>query len=66
MRHIQATSGYCPDLGYSVSICFGEGPLVSLEGLELEEIRYISDMLNCLLWDPDRVEEEDWPDGSDY
>ncbi len=66
MNRLQATSSYCPDYDYSVSICFGDGPVMTLEGLEREEIQYISDMLLCLLWDPLRVEQEDWPDGSDY
>ena len=66
MNRIQSTAGYSLELGYSVSICFGEGPLVSLEGLEHEEIRHLLDMLICLLWGPLEDAQKDWPDGTDY
>jgi len=50
-RQIQTTGGYNPDDGYSFSICFGNGPLMSLESLTKEDIYEIASCALCMLPD---------------
>jgi hypothetical protein len=49
-KRLQATGGYSSDDGYSVSICFGEGPLMTLEFMTKEEVIYLRDLFDCLLF----------------
>lgn len=48
-RQIQTSGGYNPDDGYSFAICFGDGPLMSLEGLTKEDIYQIASCALCML-----------------
>jgi hypothetical protein len=48
-RQIQTTGGYNPDDGYTFAICFGDGPLMSLEGLTKEDIYQIASCALCML-----------------
>ena len=48
-RQIQTTGGYNPDDGYTFAICFGDGPLMSLEGLTKEDIYEIASCALCML-----------------
>ena len=50
-RQIQTCGGYNPDNGYSFAICFGNGPLMNLEGLTEENIYEIASCTLCLLPD---------------
>jgi len=50
-RQIQTTGGYNEDDGYSFAICFGNGPLMSLEGLTKEDIYEIASCALCMLPD---------------
>lgn len=52
-RQIQTTGGYNPDDGYTFAICFGDGPLMSLEGLTKEDIYEIASCALCMLPDED-------------
>lgn len=51
MSKIQTFGGYNEDDGYTFSICFGEGPLMSLEGLTKEDIYEIASCALCMLPD---------------
>jgi hypothetical protein len=46
---IQTCGGYNPTDGYSFSISFGDGPLMTLDGLEEEDIYEIASCVLCLL-----------------
>jgi hypothetical protein len=48
---IQTCGGYNEDDGYTFSICFGKGPLMSLEGLTKEDIYQIASCALCMLPD---------------
>ena len=48
-QQIQTTGGYNPDDGYTFAICFGDGPLMSLEGLTKEDIYEIASCALCML-----------------
>jgi len=48
-RQIQTTGGYNPDDGYTFAMCFGDGPLMSLEGLTKEDIYEIASCALCML-----------------
>lgn len=50
-RQIQTSGGYNEDDGYSFAICFGDGPLMSLEGLTKEDIYEIASCALCMLPD---------------
>jgi hypothetical protein len=52
-RQIQTSGGYTPDDGYTFSICFGDGPLMSLEGLSKEDIYEIASCAVCMLPEED-------------
>jgi len=52
-RQIQTTGGYNPDDGYTFAMCFGDGPLMSLEGLTKEDIYEIASCALCLLPEED-------------
>lgn len=52
-QQIQTSGGYDPDDGYSFAICFGNGPLMSLEGLTKEDIYEIASCALCMLPDED-------------
>lgn len=52
-RQIQTTGGYNPNDGYSFAICFGDGPLMSLDGLTKEDIYEIASCALCMLPDED-------------
>lgn len=49
-RRLQATGGYNPEDDYSVSICFGDGPVMTLEFMTREEVEYLRDLFDCLLF----------------
>ena len=49
MSKIQTCGSYNEDDGYIFSICFGEGPLMSLEGLSKEDIYQIASCALCML-----------------
>jgi hypothetical protein len=53
MTKIQTSGGYNEDDGYSFCICFGDGPLMSLEGLTKEDIYEIASCALCMLPDED-------------
>lgn len=52
-RQIQTCGGYNPEDGYTFAICFGDGPLMSLEGLTKEDIYEIASCALCLLPEAD-------------
>lgn len=49
MRQIQTWGGYNKDDGYTFALAFGNGPLMSLEGLTEEDIYEIASCALCLL-----------------
>lgn len=49
MRQIQTCGGYNETSGYTFSIAFGDGPLMSLDGLTEEDIYEIASCALCLL-----------------
>lgn len=49
-KRLQATGGYNPDDDYSVSICIGDGPVITLEYMTKEEVIYLRDLFDCLLF----------------
>lgn len=49
MRQIQTCGGYNETDGYTFAIAFGNGPLMSLEGLTEEDIYEIASCVLCLL-----------------
>jgi hypothetical protein len=53
MRQIQTCGGYNETDGYTFAIAFGDGPLMSLEGLTEDDIYEIASCALCLL--PDTV-----------
>ncbi len=61
-RQIQTTGGYNPDDGYTFAICFGDGPLMSLEGLTKEDVYQIASCALCMLPDEDYRTLLDSPD----
>ncbi len=50
-RQIQTCGGYNEDDGYTFAIAFGNGPLMSLEGLTKEDIYEIASCALCMLPD---------------
>lgn len=52
-RQIQTSGGYNSEDGYSFAICFGNGPLMNLEGLTKEDIYEIASCALCMLPDDD-------------
>jgi hypothetical protein len=52
-RQIQTCGGYNEDDGYTFAIAFGDGPLMSLEGLTKEDIYEIASCALCLLPEED-------------
>lgn len=49
-RRLQATGGYSLANDYSVSICIGDGPMITLEFMTREEVEYLRDLFDCLLF----------------
>lgn len=52
-RQIQTCGGYNEDDGYTFAIAFGDGPLMSLEGLTKEDIYEIASCALCMLPEED-------------
>jgi hypothetical protein len=52
-RQIQTCGGYNDDDGYTFCISFGDGPLMSLEGLTKEDIYQIASCALCMLPEED-------------
>lgn len=53
MNNIQTCGGYNPEDGYSFTICFGDGPAMTLDGLTKEDICDIASCALCLLPEED-------------
>lgn len=51
MKKIQTFGGYNLEDGYAFSICFGDGPIMSLNGLSKEDIYEIASCSLCMLPD---------------
>ena len=49
-RRLQATGSYSLANDYSVSICIGDGPMITLEFMTREEVEYLRDLFDCLLF----------------
>jgi hypothetical protein len=49
MRKIQTCGGYNEDHEYSLSICFNDNYLVTLDGLSKEDMQEIKSCVDCML-----------------
>lgn len=49
-RRLQATGAFTPESDYSVSVCIGDGPVITLEYMTREEVEYLRDLFDCLLF----------------
>jgi hypothetical protein len=52
-KQIQTCGGYNPEDGYTFSIAFGDGPVMSLEGITKEDIYEIASCTLCMLPEED-------------